>query len=399
MGGGAVRDPAGDDPRLHLADMPLPASDRRARSLAPDARPLTILQLTHQGQGSGSTRSIADLSLELARRGHRVLIGCRPGTLLEQLAQRVGLEVVPLDFARRVPLAGALSSLIAKRGVDVINSHATHDRRALAWLRWRARLPQAFVATRRTMPRTLPFEVLPVALAADRTIAVSSAVARSLTRRLHPGRRLRVVHNGIDLARVDAPLAPDDVSAARTALGDPAGRCVVVVVARRKDQHVLLRSLSNVREPVLLSLVGLEADPTLRDLAARIPERHRVVFVPFTDRALAFYSMASTAALPSRIEGLSQSLMEAMARGLPVLASAAGGNAELVRHGQTGLLVAPLDPVAWARELDRLLTDPALAARLGAAARELVRREFTIERTARLTEAVYREAIARRAGG
>ncbi len=379
--------------------MPPPPSAHRAHAPDPDDRRLTILQLTHQGRGSGSTRSIADLSLELARRGHRVLVGCRPGTLLAALAERGGLEVVSLDFTRLVPLAGALSALIEARGVDVVNSHATRDRRALAWLRWRAKLPQAFVATRRTMPRTSPFEVLAVALAADRTIAVSRAVARSLARRLHPGQRLRVVHNGIDRARVDAPLAPGEVSAARTALGDPAGRRVVLVVARRKDQHVLLRALPVVRQPVLVGLVGVEADQALRDLAARLPERHRVAFVPFTGRALTFYSLASAAALPSRIEGLSQSLMEAMALGLPVLASAAGGNAELVRHGQTGLLVPPLDPGAWARELERLFSDPGLAARLAGAARELVRREFTIERTANLTEVVYREALARRTAG
>jgi glycosyltransferase involved in cell wall biosynthesis len=378
--------------------MPTPAADRRAAPFAPSRSPLRILQLTHQGQGSGSTRSIADLSRELARRGHRVLVGCPPGTRLASLAERAGLEVVPLDFARRLPLAEALSALIAERGVDVVNSHATRDRRALTWLRWRGRLPQAFVATRRTMPRTLPFEILPVALAADRTIAVSAAVARSLRRRLHPRSRLRIVHNGVDLARLDAPLPAEDLAAARAALGDPEGRRVVVVVARRKDQDVLLRALIRVRQPVLLGLVGVEIDSRLRDLAARVPERHRVAFVPFTDRALAFYSLATVAALPSRIEGLSQSLMEAMALGVPVLASAAGGNAELVRHGETGLLVSARDPDAWARELERLLVDAEWAGTLAAAARERVRRDLTSERTAFSTETVYQEAIASRTG-
>src|SRR5207247_1534221 len=125
-------------------------------------RPLTILQLTHQGGGSGSTVAIANLSRQLARRGHRVLIGCRLGTML----------------------AGALS--------------------------------------------------------ADRTVAASPAVAGALRRRLHPRARLRVVPNGIDCDRVDAPPSAADVVAAREALGDPAGRPVVLVLARRKDQHVLL---------------------------------------------------------------------------------------------------------------------------------------------------------------
>src|SRR5437762_9934994 len=162
------------------------------------ARPLTILQLTHQGGGSGSTVAIANLSRQLARRGHRVLIGCRPGTMLAGLTADAGLELVPLDFRRLGPLAASLGDVVARESVDVVNSNATRDRRALTWLRWRRRLPPAFVVTRHTMPLTLPPELVAVALSADRTIAVSPAVARALRRRLHPRARLRVAPNGID---------------------------------------------------------------------------------------------------------------------------------------------------------------------------------------------------------
>src|SRR5256885_15904393 len=114
-------------------------------------RPLTILQLTHQGGGSGSTMAIANLSRLLARRGHRVLIVCRPGTMLADRAREAGLELVPLDFRRLGPLAAALGEVIAREGVDVANSNATRDRRALTWLRGRRRLPGSFVVTRHTM--------------------------------------------------------------------------------------------------------------------------------------------------------------------------------------------------------------------------------------------------------
>ena len=167
-------------------------------------RPLTILQLTHQGGGSGSTTIIADLSRQLARRGHRVLVGCRPDTTLAHLTQDAGLELVPLDFRRLGPLARALEEVTDREGVDVVNSNATRDRRALTWLRWTRRLGRPFVVTRHTMPLTSPAELVAVGLSADRTIAVSHAVARALRRRLHPAARLRVVTNGIDLARVDA---------------------------------------------------------------------------------------------------------------------------------------------------------------------------------------------------
>src|SRR5581483_6433323 len=147
------------------------------------------------------------------------------------------------------------------------------------------------------------------------------------------------------------------------------GRAVLAVVSRRKDQHVVLRALAQVERPVVAAFVGLEPDARLRALAA---------------------------ALPSRMEGLSQSLLEAMALGRPVVASAAGGNLDLIASGETCVLVPPLDPAAWARALERVLGDGRFAERLAGAGRALVRRAFTAERTAARTEAVYREAVARR---
>lgn len=358
--------------------------------------PLTILQLTHQGGGSGSTVAIANLSTQLAHRGHRVLIGCPPNTTLAGMARAAGLEHLALDFRRLAPLASALQSVIAHSGVDLVNSNATRDRRAVTWLRWRGRLPQPLVVTRHTMPLTSPAELLAVGLTADRTIAVSRAVARALRRRLHPATRLRVVPNAIDCDRVDAPPSDADLAAARAALGDLAGRPVVLILARRKDQHILLAGLAALQQPVVVACVGIEGDAELRAIERRLPERHRVVYVPFTDRPLAFCRLAAVSALPSRIEGLSIALLESMALGLPMVASDAGGNPDIITSGETGILVPPLDSRAWAAALDRVLGDRAFAQHIARAGRDLVRREYTLEAAAARTEEVYREAVERR---
>src|SRR5256885_1906808 len=276
--------------------------------------PLTILQLTYQGDGAGSTQSIFNLSQQLARRGHRVLVGCRTESLLARLVagSRDGLEGLPLDFRRLGALSRSLADVIARRLADVVNSHAPRCR------------------------------------------------------------------------------------AARTCLGDLGDRPVGVVVSRRKDQDVLLRGLPLVERPVAVACVGLDPDDELLALACAVPERHRVAFVPFVEQPLAYYHLAAFAALPSRIEGFSQGLLEAMALGKPVAASAAGGNPDLITDGETGLLVPPRDAAAWARAVDRLAADRDLAARLARAGRHLLRRAFTLERTADRTEAVYRDAMARR---
>lgn len=357
---------------------------------------LTILQLTYQGDGAGSTQSILNLSEHLTRRGHRVLVGCRAESLLARQAAVAGLPVVPLDFRRLRPLARSLAAVIAREHVSVVNSHATRDRRALTWLRWTGRLRAAFVVTRRTMPLTSAAELWAVGHSADRTIAVSGAVARALSRRGHPTARLRVVPNGIDLTRIDLPVAPSDLATARAALGEGGDRPVVLCVARRKLQDVLLRAAARIERPVTIACVGVEPDADLAAVVRELPERHRAVFVPFTERPLAFYHLATVATLPSEIEGLSQALLEAMSVGLPVIASDVGGNPELVSDGRTGLLAPPRDVAAWAERLQRLLGDEALRERLGQAGRALVRQAFTLERTAQRTEVVYRDAVARR---
>src|SRR5205809_6617334 len=98
-------------------------------------RPLTILQLTHQGGGSGATTVIADLSRQLALRGHRVLVGCHPDTTLAGLARVAGLDVVPLAFRRLAPLARALAGVTERGGVAVGKSKAARDRRDPSWHR------------------------------------------------------------------------------------------------------------------------------------------------------------------------------------------------------------------------------------------------------------------------
>src|SRR5256714_11820359 len=325
-------------------------------------------------------------------------MGCGPGGGRAGRASDGGFGLVPLASGPLGPMPAARGEVMPREGGEGANGHATRDRRALTWLRWRRRLPVPFVVTRHTMPLTLMPELIAVGLSADRTSAVTPAVALALRRRLHPRARLRVVPNGIDCERVDAPPSDAELAAARAALGDPAGRPVVLVLAGRKDQHILLQGLAALQRAVLVACVGIEPDPELRAIEGRVPAQHRVVYVPFTDRPLAFARLADVSALPSRIEGLSIALLETMALGLPAVASRAGGNPDVITSGETGVLVPPLDPLAWAGALERVLGDRVYAQQIARAGRDLVRRGLTLERAAERTETVYREALERRRG-
>ena len=103
---------------------------------------------------------------------------------------------------------------------------------------------------------------------------------------------------------------------------------------------------------------------------------------------------AAVSVLPSLSEGISNTLLESMAAGVPVVATRVGGTPEAVTDGEQGLLVPPGDSEALAAAISRVLSDPLLATRLGDNGRRRVAEEFSFEAVVRRTEALYRELLA-----
>jgi glycosyltransferase involved in cell wall biosynthesis len=239
-----------------------------------------------------------------------------------------------------------------------------------------------------------------------RYIAVSEAVRRDLVTRAHlPTTRFSVVYNGVP-AHVPTPL--DRLADLRRELALPEAVPAVLCVARlvpEKGVDLLLQAASALAEssragdplpPFRLLIAGDGPEEgTLRELAGRLGLAERVVFLGHRPDVPALLDLAAAVVLPSRAEGLSLVLLEALVAGRPVVASRAGGMSEVVADGEHGLLVPVGDPLALAAALRRLLTDRALAARLSMAARERGAR-FTIDSMLRQTLAVYAAAIDRR---
>jgi glycosyltransferase involved in cell wall biosynthesis len=359
-------------------------------------RPLSVMQVLHQGGGAGSVISTLHLSLGLARAGIHVRFVCPPGSEVEALADAGGLEVLPLKLRPRQRRANAraLHRLLRSHPVDLVNSQSARDREALTWLALTRQLSAPFVATRRQMPRTHFVENWVTSRCAARMIAVSQAVGNALLRRGTSSRKLVVIHNGVVTARLDVPVPAEVVREWRERIAWEPTRRVVGIVARRKEQEVVIHALDHVRTPVRLVLAGVEAAGRLSSLIAAVPRRHVVVCLPFSSDVRPLYELLDLVLLPSRMEGLSQGLLEAMALGKPVIASASAGNLEVVTDDVDGRLVSPADPHAWAAAIERVLGDAALAHRLGANARDTARQRFTLDRTVARTLDLYRSVVA-----
>jgi glycosyltransferase involved in cell wall biosynthesis len=168
-------------------------------------------------------------------------------------------------------------------------------------------------------------------------------------------------------------------------------------LARQKGLDVLLQALPAVRAavgPVTLTICGEGPEgPELAALADRLGVADAVYFPGVVEDVAPRLALAEVFVLPSRYEGMPFALLEAMAAGLPVVASAVPGNTNVVRDGLDGLLVPPEDPAALAAAITRLLREPDLAARLGPAARGRAATEFGVKAMVDRTLEVYWEAL------
>jgi len=175
--------------------------------------------------------------------------------------------------------------------------------------------------------------------------------------------------------------------------------CVARLV-RLKGHAVLLRALAALRAegvPVHATLLGDGPSRThLERLAARLGVTEAVTFAGAVgqDEIAAWYARADVFCLPSFAEGLPVVLMEAMAMGVPVLATRITGVPELVEHEHSGLLVTPGRPDELAAALARLAADPALRERLGRAGREAVLAHHDVDRAADLLHGILERTMA-----
>lgn len=312
--------------------------------------------------------------------GHSIWLYPRLYRLMKQLRPAIvhTRNLAALEVAAPAWAAGVPVRVHGEHGRDVDDLDGT--RRRYQWMR---RLYRPFVS---------------------HYIALSRDLSSYLTNRVGvPARRVAQIYNGVDVSRfnpvghaprpaiVGCPFSGDDLWLVGTV-----GRMQVV-----KDQLNLARAfvLALQQAPALKSRLrlvvvgdGVLHEPVrdllqqagLADLCWLPGERSDVSDVM---RGLSCF------VLPSLAEGISNTILEAMATGLPVIATDVGGNPELVTVGQTGVIVPPANPAALAETLVRMAKEPALAARMGEAGRAEVLRRFSLQAMVSAYQSLYDQLV------
>jgi len=232
-----------------------------------------------------------------------------------------------------------------------------------------------------------------VAAGVDRYIAVSHEVARRLHQAFHiPARKINVVHNGIPLPTIDAPTN----TALRRILMRGTERAIVLVTARldkQKGHHYLLQAASLVPKAVFVLVGDGPERASLEAQARALGLSDRVTFLGYRDDVGDLLTTCDLFVLPSLFEGLPLSVLEAMAAGKPVVATAIGGTDEAIVQGHTGLLVPPGDPIALAAAIRTVLSNPKLARRLAAAGKARVHEHFSADAMIHKVTNIYEEIL------
>jgi glycosyltransferase involved in cell wall biosynthesis len=370
-----------------------------------------ILQTNfHRGWGGQPSR-ILMLSRGLADRGHEITVAAPPGSILAARARESGIDTFEgAAFRKPKRILSALRDIrnlaahLASARYDLVDAHGSQDLWTAVLARRRLPSPPAMVFTRHNTKRVAAHALNRwLYRQVDHLIVVSGSVLERYAPFLDRGDlrtdRVSIVHSAYRPDRFHDGLGSPAV---RTALGAGASSRLVGCVGRLvpdKGQDDLLRAAVTIlrrRPDTLFLLVGTgTSEPMLRRLAAELGITAAVRFLGFRDDVPAITAALDVAVLPSvDCDASPAVLKEALACGVPAVATDIGGAAEILRDGETGIVVPPRDPDRLAAAILSLLDDPIRARAMGRLGSADVASRFTPDRLAEETLAVYRAVLA-----
>lgn len=350
-----------------------------------------------QGLGGQELRTLSEARW-LAERGWRVLLAGQPDGRFVERARAAGLEAVGVRMrgAWDLGAVGALRQLIRRERVGIVHTHSSVD----AWVGgMAARAAGVPVVRTRHVSIRIRRRLNPVyRWLADQVITSGEAI-RSLVIQagVDPG-RVTAIPAGVDLAEFAG--GPDDGRAMRENLRLTRPVIGSVAMFRASKGHAyLLDAFAMVHARLPAARLLLVGDgirrPWVEGLAKDRGLGEAVIFtgfradVPELLRAMDCFVLAST-----RTEGVPQSLLQAFAAGVPVVASAIGGIPEVVKDGETGILVPPEDAAALTRAIESVLSDGSGASARARGARRLVEERFSHGASVSRLLALYEKVIA-----
>ncbi len=360
---------------------------------------MRILHLNTEKGFRGGERQLLLLAHGLRRRGHNQQVVCLED---EALYHQLAVEDIPAAGVRRPLLLGVHSPRLRSRvrriaeefGADIVHAH-TGNAHTLAAGAFLGRLP---VVTTRRVDFALKDNAATrrkYTAPGQHFIAISSGVRAALLRGGVPDERITTVYSGIDL---DRPAGGDRSKLRGEWLAGRKGPLIGFIGAL--VDHKAPWTLAEAAPAIVERLPGArviflgegECRPEIEELQHRYPEL--IHLAGWRDDLADCLAALDLFVMPSKEEGLCTAIAEAMAAGVPCVASQAGGIPDLVVDGKTGVLVPPLDRLTLAEAVTSLWNDPPRRQRLAENALRHVQEHFTADAMVEGTLAVYGRAAS-----
>jgi L-malate glycosyltransferase len=379
--------------------------------------PIPLLEFVTDFRVGGTERQVVNLVTTLDPARFELHLGCfrKQGHFLGEIMS-TGLPLTAYPIRSLLDPATAVQQLrlardLRRKRIRLARSYGFYPNVFVLPAAWLAGVPARVASIRDTGDHLTPQQRRLQRWAcrfAHRIVVNAEAVRRRLIEEGYDQDRITVIPNGI---ATESFAAGANGGRLRAELGFSARTPLVAVLSRLdelKGIEYFLAAAAQVAarfEEARFLVVG-EGAPgsegahgyrgSLERRAAALGLQDRVVFTGFRSDVPELLSQITVSVLPSLTEGLSNVVLESMAAGAAVVATAVGGTPELVTDGVTGLLVAPRDVEGLTDAMCRLLGDPVLAARLGAEARRRVNQEFSLPASVRRTSQLYERLLADR---
>lgn len=369
---------------------------------------MRILQICSAREIGGGEKHLADLANELADRGHEIFAAIAPGSPLRaELSSLQSENIIEIRMrnALSVPSGLQLSRFVRERHIEIIHAHIARDYplAAVAAGRSGARL----VLTRHVLFPLSKIHRLTLRRT-SRVIAVSEAVAHGLrAQNIFPAGTIVTIHNGIDVARFDQGTSGTRFPPVRQAPAAPTTRRLRVGMvghlAPIKGQDEFIRAaaiVSRVHEGVDFIIAGedksreRENRASVEKLIRDLELKDRVQLTGWVDDVAGLLATLDLFVSPARAEPFGLSIVEAMAAGVPVIATASEGAREIIDPEESGRIVAIGDVEALANAMSDLLGNANERDRLARNARDAAHARFTLRRMVERTEQLYREVVS-----
>jgi len=360
---------------------------------------LNILQLCSSSATSGAERQVYDLSTNLARRGHHVnAVTPAPGWLTTILVDaKIPVYNSPMRTTGWFRTIGYLIKRVKREKIDLIHAHLTRATYISYFTEKYTGVP--IVANVHIANNDVVYRKL--ARRNNRLVAVSNYVAGMLHGNGVPERFVDICYNGTDFADISPVGDPLDV---KREFGIGCDRRLVGLVGRicrDKGQVEMIHAMASLRSQhpdAHLMLVGKIEEPYGADVQAALDETGMSDRVTLTGvrydipRLLDSFELS---AMPSYMETFGVAAIEAMARRRAVVATRVGALPEVVRDGQTGLLV-DLRSEKIAEAVSYLLANKPICEEMGCSGRRIVEQKFTLDKMVGRFESIYEKALAGR---